>query len=261
MPVTLRDAYDLEVRPVPPAARPDLVLETDGPVRRSLSRRGGMITHPSLTGMTGPDLDRLITRQRDHFAGLGRPFDWVTYTHDEPADLPERLLAAGLVRSETGTILAGRSADLAGSGADLADSGTVIRAVTTEADFRRIAELQSRAWGIDASWLVPQLTGQQAGEPGGWTFLVAEDAGRVVSAGWTRYLPGRFAMLYGGATLPQWQGRGIYRALVTHRVREARARGREWVAVDASADSRPILERLGLTPLATRVTYRWVPPA
>ena len=243
---------------MPPAARPGLVLETDGPLRRSLSRRGGMITHPSLTGTTGPDLDRLISRQRDHFAGLGRPFDWVTYTHDEPPDLPERLLAAGLVRSETGTILAGRSADLAGSGTDPA--GADIRPVTTEADFRRIAELQSEAWGFDASWLVPQLTGQQAGEPDAWTFLVAEDEGRVVSAGWTRYLPGRFAMLYGGATLPQWQGRGIYRALVTRRAREAQARGREWVAVDASKDSRPILERLGLTPLATRITYHWTPP-
>lgn len=68
-------------------------------------------------------------------------------------------------------------------------------------------------------------------------------------------------MLHGGATLPAWPGRGIHRALVAIRARRALARGHEFLAVDASESSAPILRRLGLTPLTTRITYRWKPPA
>lgn len=243
---------------MPPAARPDLLVETDGPVRRLLSARGGMITYAHLAGLTGTRLDEFIARQRDHFTGLGRPVDWVTHAHDEPADLPGRLMAAGFAESETGTILAGRSADLATPVP--APAGAELREVSTRKDFQRIADMQGTVWGVDAAWLVPQLAGQQAAEPDRWTFLVAEAAGEVVAAGWTRHLPGRFAMLYGGATLPGWQGRGIYRALVAARAQRALARGHEFLVVDASASSRPILQRLGLTPLTTRVSYRWKPP-
>ena len=257
--VTLRHAYDLEVRTVPPTARAGLAVEIDGPVWRTLSARGGRISYPHLNGLTGTELDALIRRQRDHFAALGRPFDWITHPHDDPADLPDRLLAAGGTPTGSGTILAGRSEDLAAPARQ--PEGVVIREVDAEQDFQRIADMQGTVWGLEAGWLVPQLAGQHAADPDRWTFLVAEADDEVVSAGWIEYLPNRFAMLYGGATLPAWQGRGIYRALVSRRAREARARGLEYVAVDASEESRPILERLGLAPVATRVTYHWKPEA
>ena len=253
----LLSTYDQEVRAVPPAARRGLVIETDGPVRRTLSARGGMIDYPHLSGLTGAGLDDLIARQREHFAGLGRSVEWVTHSHDEPADLPARLLAAGFAESETGTILTGRGEDLATPAPP--PVGAEIREVSTERDFQRIAAMQGTVWGIEAGWLVPQLTGQQAAEPDRWTFLVAEADGEVVSAGWMRFLPGRFAKLYGGATLPEWQGRGIYRALVAARAQRALARGHEFLVVDASASSRPILQRLGLIPLTTRISYHWHP--
>lgn len=251
-------AYDNEVRPVPPAAREGLVQETDGPVLRTLSARGGRISYVDLGGLTGDKLDAFIRRQRDHFVRLDRPVDWITYTHDEPQDLPGRLEAAGFVLCETGTMLAGRCDRLA-SPVRLS-GGLTIREIGTREDFERVAALQGAVWGIDASWLVPQLTGQHTGEPDRWTFLVAESGGEFVSAGWTRYYTDRFAMLYGGATLPGFQGRGIYRALVARRAQYALDRGREFVVVDASESSRPILQRLGLQPFATRVTYRWTPP-
>ena len=88
-------------------------------------------------------------------------------------------------------------------------------------------------------------------------------------AGWVRFPSGTdFATLWGGATLPEWRGQGIYRALVAQRTRLAAERGRRYMEVDASDDSRPILERLGFTagddhdavrlvaPSATRVRRR-----
>ena len=46
-----------------------------------------------------------------------------------------------------------------------------------------------------------------------------------------------FAGLWGGGTLAQWRGRGIYRALVGYRARLAVARGYRYVQVDASPES------------------------
>jgi GNAT superfamily N-acetyltransferase len=68
-----------------------------------------------------------------------------------------------------------------------------------------------------------------------------------------------FAGLWGGGTLPQWRGRGIYRALVAYRARLAAARGYRYLQVDASPASRPILERLGFACVALTTPYTWSP--
>ncbi|QYC42645.1 hypothetical protein Nocox_25210 [Nonomuraea coxensis DSM 45129] len=57
------------------------------------------------------------------------------------------------------------------------------------------------------------------------------------------------------AAEPEWRGRGVYRALVAYRARDALARGYRYLQVDASAESRPILARLGFAALATTTPY------
>lgn len=59
----------------------------------------------------------------------------------------------------------------------------------------------------------------------------------------------------GGGTLPAWRGRGVFRALVAHRAALAGAAGFRYLYVDASADSRPILHRLGFVQLATTTPF------
>ncbi|WP_050776729.1 hypothetical protein [Streptomyces sp. SPB074] len=56
-------------------------------------------------------------------------------------------------------------------------------------------------------------------------------------------------------------GRGLYRATVAARARIAAARGVRYLQVDASADSAPILRRLGFLELTTTTPYIWTPPA
>ncbi|MEO7039976.1 MAG: GNAT family N-acetyltransferase, partial [Candidatus Elarobacter sp.] len=58
-----------------------------------------------------------------------------------------------------------------------------------------------------------------------------------------------FASIWGGGTVPDYRRRGIYRAMVGERAREARRRGYRYITVDARATSRPILERLGFVAL------------
>jgi hypothetical protein len=55
------------------------------------------------------------------------------------------------------------------------------------------------------------------------------------------------------------RGRGIYRALVAHRARIAVERGIHYLWVDASDDSSPILQRLGLRAISTTTPWVWTP--
>ena len=61
-------------------------------------------------------------------------------------------------------------------------------------------------------------------------------------------------------TLPAWRGRGIYRAIVAYRANLAAARGLRYLQVDASDESRPILERLGFVAVTTTTPFIWSPP-
>ena len=131
----------------------------------------------------------------------------------------------------------------------LPPEGVVLREVTQLDDFRRIADLESAVWGAEWSWLAADLAGR---DPSGVTVLVAEAGDAVVSAAWLVYNQGtEFAGLWGGSTLPGWRGRGIYRALVGRRAQLAAQLGVKYLLVDASAASRPILERLGFVPITT----------
>ena len=82
----------------------------------------------------------------------------------------------------------------------------------------------------------------------------------MVSAGWVRYEPGTgFATLWGGSTLAQWRRRGIYRALVGVPGAVGVERGLHAAAGRRLADSRPILQRLGLVAVTTTTPYVYTP--
>jgi GNAT superfamily N-acetyltransferase len=99
-------------------------------------------------------------------------------------------------------------------------------------------------------------------DPEAITIVVADAGGEVVCAAWVRFAKGTdFATLWGGGTLPAWRGRGIYRAIVAYRANLAAARGFRYLQVDASDDSRPILERLGFVPVTTTTPFIWSPPS
>lgn len=84
----------------------------------------------------------------------------------------------------------------------------------------------------------------------------AEVNGRIVSAGRIDPIPGTpFAGIWGGATLAEFRGRGIYRALTAARVRSVMARGVQWIHADCTDYSRPILERAGLVKITETVPW------
>jgi ribosomal protein S18 acetylase RimI-like enzyme len=204
--------------------------------------------------------DSVIAEQVRYYGGLGRRFEWKTYGHDTPADLPERLLRAGFTAEEQEALVIGPVDGVAEACATvLPPTGVVIREVT-EADWVGIGKLHSTVWGTEGDHWVSGLIDEVTAVPETITVLVADAGGEVVSAGWVRFHDGTdFASLWGGSTLPHWRRRGIYRSLVGRRAALAAERGYRHLQVDASPDSRPILERLGLRVLSTTTPYVWTP--
>jgi GNAT superfamily N-acetyltransferase len=261
-PSELLTAYDAELRTHVPSRLPEgVTFERDGPLLRWYGAAGrGFVLYRDLDGLAGPELDELIARQVRVYAERGESFEWKLHGHDRPADLPERLRAAGLVPEEEETVVIAPVAEIAGP--PRLPEGVSIREVTARSDFERIEGLERTIWGEDHGWLPDMLESEQRADPEGLAVVVAEAGGDVVCAAWARFEGGTsFVTLWGGATLPEWRGRGIYRATVAHRANLAAERGFRFLEVDASSDSRPILERLGFTPVTTTTPYVWSPPA
>jgi hypothetical protein len=229
----------------------------DGPVLRVTTPARGLVLARDLEAVPGDELDALIARAVQLYAAKGLPFEWKTYSHDRP-DLPDRLAAAGFEPAPTETVVVGLADDLVDAG--VPPDGITIRATTDPADLRRIAGLQTEVWGTDWSWLAEDLADRIASGPDDIVVLVAEAGSTVVSTAWLVVLPGtQFASLWGGSTRLGLRGRGIYRALVARRARIAVERGIRYLWVDATDDSSPILQRLGLRAISTTTPWVWTP--
>ncbi|WP_203841080.1 GNAT family N-acetyltransferase [Winogradskya humida] len=253
-------AYDSQMRMPPGGTLPaGVTYEHDGPVVRIVGGHMGRIRPPRDLGVTGAGLDRLITRQRDYFQARGQGVEWKLRGHDLPADLPERLVAAGFVPDEPSTVLLGFAGELATE--PVLPGGIVLRQVHEAEDLRRIAGHQSEVWNADLSWVEDMLLSQVSADPAQITILIAEAGDRIACSAWTLYYPGTdFAALLGGTTLPEWRGRGIYRAMIAARAQDAVTRGVPLLHVDASPASAPILRRLGFHKITTSTHYHWTPP-
>ncbi|MFJ2946936.1 GNAT family N-acetyltransferase [Streptomyces sp. NPDC087226] len=205
------------------------------------------------------DADAAIAEQIAYFGALGREFEWKLYGHDRPVELGERLVAAGFVAEPVETLMIG---EIAGAVLDAEPpEGVRLVPVTDRAGVDLMARAHEKAFGADASRFRSHLLDRLAADPDAVVAVVALAGEEPVSGARMELVPGtRFAGLWGGGTVPAWRGRGIYRALVSHRARIAAARGYTHLQVDASSRSRPILQHLGLTPLTTTRPYVYTPP-
>ncbi|MEV5979381.1 GNAT family N-acetyltransferase [Streptomyces sp. NPDC052114] len=206
--------------------------------------------------------DSVIAEQVRHFTAAGVEFEWKLHSYDRPADLAERLLAAGFVAEELETVMVAEAAALP-QGPELPD-GIHLLPVTDEAGVKLLAEAHLAAFGEADAELSERIAGrvltQLTETPDDIVAVVAMDGDRPVCGARMEFRPDTdFAGLWGGGTAPDWRGKGIYRALVAYRARIAVARGYRYLQVDASDDSRPILDRLGFATLCTTTPYVYQP--
>ncbi|QJS99645.1 GNAT family N-acetyltransferase [Streptomyces asoensis] len=245
--------YDRDMRE---GARPessDARVERTGGVVRHVGGEGGW-SGVLWSDLGAADADAVIAEQVAYFTGIGHEFEWKLHGHDRPADLGQRLTAAGFTADAEETLMIGETADQLVAAEP--PEGVRIVPVTDRAGVELMVEANERAFGHDGSWLRDLLHARLAADPDAIVAVLAMAGDVPVSSARMELIPGaRFAGLWGGGTVEGWRGRGVYRALIAHRARIAADRGYRYLQVDASDQSRPILERLGFAPLSTTTPY------
>lgn len=194
-------------------------------------------------------VDAAIEAEMAHFGAMGLEFEWKTYSHDAPATLVERLEAHGFVVEEDEAIMAIDLSDLGTAPAP--DARLRIRRIVDPLDMGDYGIVERQVWGEDASTFMGHLSASLRDHPDYQSIYVAYLDDQPVCAARVNFSVGSsFASLWGGSTIKEYRGRGIYSAMLDLRLREARARGYAFATIDAGPMSRPIVERRGFRLLA-----------
>ncbi len=193
----------------------------------------------------GPAVEEIRALLRAHGRGGA---EWELGESSTPPDLVARLADLGIVPDEDEPCAVGMV--LVTDSEMVEPPGTSARRVASVDELVTAQRIQHEAFGGNADEVgfeQAQADFATEGEIGS-TFLAFVD-GEPAAAGYASYTP-LGLLLFGGATLPSARGRGAYRALVAARAREAAARGTPVLVTHAGQMSRPILERLGFTPVS-----------
>jgi ribosomal protein S18 acetylase RimI-like enzyme len=218
----------------------------------------GFITYRDLGGADAAGIRRLVADALAHYQQDPQiaKIEWKTRGHDHAPGLHEALVDAGFVPDEPESIMLGEARALA---VDVElPAGVTLRPVTEDADVRAMCAMQAEAFGDDDFDDMATALLRRLADNDGMELWMAEADGKVVSAGRLDPVPDTdFAGIWGGATLVEWRGRGIYRALTAARARSALALGKTLIHSDSTEFSRPILERSGLVKVSTTTPYEW----
>jgi GNAT superfamily N-acetyltransferase len=258
-PAQLLAAYDDQVRRGLAGDGSGARIETDGPVVRWVAVDGRGWSGISWSQLAdAATADAVIARQVTYFRRLGQPFEWKLYDYDQPANLGRRLAAAGFTPDVAEALMVRVLAPGDDRPEPALPDGVRLQPVTSDADVAALIEVHQQVFGGEHAQLRSSLLAQLHQAPETTAMVLAVAGGDPVSSARIDFPPGtEFAGLCGGGTVPAWRGRGIYRALVAYRARLAAERGYRYLSVDASADSEPILRRLGFRVLAQTTPYRW----
>jgi GNAT superfamily N-acetyltransferase len=211
------------------------------------------------SALTETNADEEIMAQLAYFERRGMPFEWKLYLHDRPADLRARLARFGIETDEEEAVMV---LDLSARPALLeAAPAMEVRRVTDPAELDLLVAIEEAVWARSYTMMGDVLEETLRKTPDEIAIYLAYADGIPAASAWVNFHPGtHFASIWGGSTLAEFRGRGLYTALLTVRAREAAARGFRFLTVDAGPMSRPILAQHGFETITYSYPCEWQPP-
>jgi hypothetical protein len=203
------------------------------------------------------ETDRCIVEEVAAAAGNVKALMWKVYGHDAPKNLGERLVAHGFSDHDASALMAAPVAQV------IAALGEATHAITVR-ELRDAHALDAYQDIWDSVWPdapntryvddYRELAARR--DPGVVFFAGFSPTDDPVTSGYLFHAPAcPFALLCGGATKAAWRNRRAYTAMLIARAQRAHERGATYLAVEASPQSQPILERLGFARLTTLLFY------
>jgi hypothetical protein len=105
----VRAAFDAQIRRKTRADEPGAVVQADAGVLRQLAP-GTQTSRVTWSALTSGSADAVVAAQVRYFAACGTPVEWKLCDYDQPADLAQRLLAAGFVADDEELMLVAETA-------------------------------------------------------------------------------------------------------------------------------------------------------
>jgi predicted GNAT family acetyltransferase len=207
---------------------------------------------------TAAEIDEVIRGEVSQARASSYRLEWKVYGHDTPANLTERLLAAGFEAqaAESLMMLPVNQETLAAFRAPAVD----IRRVRDREGLEHVAAISRQIGRTNVEEEMARLAHTLAGTPDRMSVHVAYADGVPVACGRIYFRDDSdFAELSGGRTRTTHRNRGLYTALVATRLKEAIQRGRKYMFVDALPTSEPILRRRGFQRLTDTQPFIYAP--
>jgi hypothetical protein len=258
-PGSLLAAYDGQLRGDTEVTPGAMAVTRHGPLYLVTFDGGrGWVTYRDMGGADYDGVRRLVAAALDHYRAdpVIASVKWKARGHDAAPGLHAALVENGFVAEEPESIMIGEARALAVD-VPLPD-GVTLRQVTAAADVRAMSAMADRVFGDPVNEETPDVLLRRLARDPGMEIWVAEAGGRMVCAGRLERVAGtQFAGLWGGATVAEWRGRGIYRALTAARAHSALRMGATLLHSDSTGYSRPILERNDFVAVSTTKPYSW----
>lgn len=256
----LLEAHDRLLRGDPEVVGADDVV-VDQELWLAVFGESGFVSHRALGEQPATALDALVAGVIAHFGAKSvSEFEWKTRSHDVGNDaLVAALLRAGLHPEPVETVMIGETGKLRAP-VELPE-GLVLRKAGTEGyelsdDIEAVDALHASVFENHQRHFSERLMAELTENPELRELWLVTDGTGAISAGRVEF-SGPVAGLFGGATLPQWRGRGLYRAMTAARANSAARVGCELVYAECTPFSEPILRGAGLRAITTTTPYLW----
>ncbi|HEY2123304.1 MAG TPA: GNAT family N-acetyltransferase [Chthoniobacterales bacterium] len=206
------------------------------------------------------ETESVIEGEIAFFENLGREFEWKVYSHDQPQDLLAELRRRGFKIGEEEALMIRELRELPIS-LTAASSGITVAAVTNAQGVNDFLAVEAELWPASEKmrhWLLTILKDPAQQD---LAFVAYEDRIPIGCGRVSVRRESRFAGLWGGAVLPAFRGKGVYRALLAARIKHvSKFDSVQYLRVDALPTSRPILEKYGFQRVGSTWPAEWAPP-